>query len=232
MKHRLPMLAITGLLALSACGQSSTPTAISNNTSGTPSTPSTPSTPTTPTTPAPGTPTQPPKPQEVVGCATITVDLDGITPVNGVTTAPVIVTDSSGSEAFNGTANDLEKLSKTFPAGTYSVKAGTLQGYTAQNSPQSVTLDCDANKDKTVLLSFKTTAVTQAKVASLAFTASKAVTDGDLQDLPSQQEKNDNKNVMLYASQTEEPVLVSMMVKDASGAPVAGAAVNVITDCP
>jgi len=232
MKHRLPMLAITGLLALSACGQSSTPTAISNNTSGTPSTPSTPSTPTTPTTPAPGTPTQPPKPQEVVGCATITVDLDGITPVNGVTTAPVIVTDSSGAEAFNGTANDLEKLSKTFPAGTYSVKAGTLQGYTAQNSPQSVTLDCDANKDKTVLLSFKTTAVTQAKVASLAFTASKAVTDGDLQDLPSQQEKNDNKNVMLYASQTEEPVLVSMMVKDASGAPVAGAAVNVQVDSP
>ncbi len=226
MQHRnskLAMLAVTGLLALSACGQNAAPTAISAGTAGT-----------TPVTPAPvavtpGTGT-PPVAQQVEGCATITIDLEGVAAVDGKTTAPVTVLDSSGAQAFSGTASDLEALSQKFPAGTYTVKAGTLQGYAASNSPQSVTLDCDANKAKTVLLQYKTSAAAQAKVASLSFAAQNPVTDGNLQDLPGNKEDNANKNVMLYASQTEEAALVTLLVKDASGAPVAGAAVNVQVD--
>ncbi|WP_424949542.1 DUF11 domain-containing protein [Deinococcus sp.] len=223
MQQRFAMLAITGILALSACGQTNTPAATATTPVAT--------TPTTPTTPVATTPT-PPKVQQVDGCATITVDLEGIAAVGGAVTAPVMVLDSTGAQVFSGTATDLVALSQTFPAGTYSVKAGTIQGYAASNSPQSVTLDCDANKAKTVVLQFKTAAATQAKVASLTFAAQDPVTDGDLQDLPGNKENNTNKNVMIYASQTEEASLVTMFVKDASGAPVAGAAVNVQVDSP
>ena len=231
--HRLAMLAITGLLALSACGQTDTPKVISPNASTVTPAPAAPIT--TPGPAAPITPTPvvlPPKAQDVLGCATIMVDLEGIAPVGGQTTAPVVILDSTNTQVFSGTATDMVALTQTFVAGTYTVKAGTLQGYSGTNSPQSVTLDCDANKAKTVLLQYKTDAVVQAKVASLALASSKAVTDGDLNDLPGQKEANDNKNVMLYASQTEEPVLVTMLVKDASGAPVAGAPVNVQVDNP
>ena len=230
MQHRntrLAMLAVTGLLALSACGQNAAPTAISagGSVAGTGGT-------TAPVAPAPiaGVPGTPPVAQQIEGCATITVDLEGITAVDGKTTAPVTVLDSKGAQAFSGTASDLQALSQTFPAGTYTVKAAPLQGYAASNSPQSVTLDCDANKAKTVVLQYKTSAAVQTKVASLSLAAQNPVTDGDLQDLPGNKEINSNKNVMLYASQTEEAALVTLLVKDASGAPVAGAAVNVQVD--
>ena len=231
MQHKnskLAMLAVTGLLALSACGQNSVPTAVSAGGGVAGTAPGTPA----PVTPTPGTPTPgtPPVAQEVEGCATITIDLEGVVAVDGKTTAPVTVLDSSGAQAFSGTASDLEALSQKFPAGTYTVKAAPLQGYAASNSPQSVTLDCDANKAKTVLLQYKTSAAVQAKVASLSFAAQNPVTDGNLQDLPGNKEENANKNVMLYASQTEEAALVTLLVKDASGAPVAGAAVNVQVD--
>ena len=221
------MLAITGVLALSACGQNVAPTAVSagGNVAGTGGGAA-------PVVPAPiaALPGVPPVAQQVEGCATITVDLEGVAAIDGKTTAPVTVLDSSGAQAFSGTASDLEALSQKFPAGTYTVKAAPLQGYAASNSPQSVTLDCDANKAKTVLLQYKTSAAAQAKVASLSFAAKNPVTDGNLQDLPGNKEENINKNVMLYASQTEEAALVTLLVKDASGAPVAGAAVNVQVD--
>ena len=224
---RLAMLAITGVLALSACGQNVAPTAVSAGGSvagiGGGAAPVTPA-------PIAALPGVPPVTRQVEGCATITVDLEGVTAVDGKTTAPVTVLDSSGAQAFSGTASDLEALSQKFPAGTYTVKAAPLQGYAASNSPQSVTLDCDANKAKTVLLQYKTSAAAQAKVASLSFAAKNPVTDGNLQDLPGNKEENINKNVMLYASQTEEAALVTLLVKDASGAPVAGAAVNVQVD--
>ena len=224
---RLAMLAITGVLALSACGQNVVPTAVSAGGSvagaGGGAAPVTPA-------PIAALPGVPPVIQQVEGCATITVDLEGVAAVGGKITAPVTVLDSSGAQAFSGTASNLEALSQKFPAGTYTVKAAPLQGYADSNSPQSVTLDCDANKAKTVLLQYKTSAAAQAKVASLSFAAKNPVTDSNLQDLPGNKEENINKNVMLYASQTEEAALVTLLVKDASGAPVAGAAVNVQVD--
>ena len=48
--------------------------------------------------------------------------------------------------------------------------------------------------------------------------------------LPMNPEANINKKVNLYASQTEEAMLVTMQVKDAAGNAVAGAAVNVSSD--
>jgi uncharacterized repeat protein (TIGR01451 family) len=211
------MLAVTGLLALSACGQNTTPvpTAVASSPAA--------------ATPAAGTPAiTPPKAQQVEGCATITVDLEGIAAVSGQITAPVTVLDSAGAEVFSGTASDLQALSQKFAAGSYTVKAAPLQGYAPANTPQSVTLDCDAGKAKTVVLQFKTQAVTQAAVASLSMVGD--VTDATGAALPSSPEQNINKNVNLYASQTEEAMLVTMLVKDAAGNPIPGAAVNVSTD--
>lgn len=165
-------------------------------------------------------------------CASLTVNLQGITVNNGVPAAPIVIKDASGNEVFSGTAVSGQKLSTMFPAGAYSVNAGPLQGYEATNSPQSVTLDCTTNNTKSVTLTYKTTQVVQKAVASVAFNGDTPVTDAMGAALPGQQEANINKNVMLYAAQTEEPVLVEMIVRDASGAPVSGARVNVSVDSP
>ncbi|WP_019587040.1 DUF11 domain-containing protein [Deinococcus apachensis] len=146
--------------------------------------------------------------------------------------APVSVKNSAGKVVFTGTAISGQKLSTLFEAGSYTVTAQEMQGYKAEsNTPQSVTLDCSAKTNGLVTLSYRTQqAQQQQQVRSIGFTTDPAVTDSVGQALPFSPEANINKDVRLYASQTEEPVLVQMVVRDAAGAPVAGARVNVSAD--
>lgn len=55
----------------------------------------------------------------------------------------------------------------------------------------------------------------------------KTVTDDAGKPLPGQKEKNDVKDVMLYAAQTEEPICVALAATDAEGRPVSGAQVAI-----
>ncbi|GBF05611.1 hypothetical protein DAERI_050120 [Deinococcus aerius] len=178
-------------------------------------------------------PVNPPtKPPAANTCATITVNLQNVKAVDGKVQAPVVIKNAAGKAVFTGTATSGQKLSTMFEAGTYTVAAQEMQGYQPEsNTPQSVTLDCAANANGLVTLSYRTQqAQQQQQVRSIGFTTDPAVTDSMGQGLPFNPEVNANKNVRLYASQTEEPVLVQMVVRDAAGAPVAGARVNVSAD--
>ncbi|WP_102127339.1 DUF11 domain-containing protein [Deinococcus planocerae] len=207
-------LALTGALTLAACSTTPTPETTAPGPIAQP-----PGTqPPAPTTPAPG-------------CASITVNLQNVAPVGGTVAAPVNVRDAAGKVVFSGTAVSGQKLSTTFAPGAYSVSAGQMQGYeVAANTPQSVTLDCAANKDAAVTLTYRTAQATQQQVRSIALSGDTPVTDGQGAALDGLREANANKNVLLFASQTEEPVLVEMVVRDAGGAPVPGARVSISAD--
>ncbi|BDP41274.1 hypothetical protein DAETH_12430 [Deinococcus aetherius] len=205
-------LALTGALTLAACGNTPTPTE----------------------TKTPGPVAQPPgtqPPSTPAACASITVNLQNVAPVGGVVAAPVNVRNAAGQVVFSGTAVHGQKLSTSFAAGAYTVSAGQMQGYAlTTNTTQSVTLDCAANKDASVTLAYRTAQATQQQVSSIALSGDTPVTDGMGAALDGLREANTNKNVMLYASQTEEPVLVEMVVRDEAGAPVPGARVGVSAD--
>ncbi|MDL2344746.1 hypothetical protein QOL99_11370 [Deinococcus sp. MIMF12] len=213
-------------MTLAACGSTSTPNTPTPPTSPIVQPPSTPPIVQPPVTP----PVQPPGTPAPELCANLTVNLQGIAPVNGIVAAPITVNNAAGQSVFTGTAVNGQKLSMSFAAGTYTVVAGAMQGYTATNSPRTVTLDCTANRDISTLLEYRTNETVQQQVASIAMDGENAVTDAGGAALVGRREANINKDVMLYASQTEEAVLVRMVVRDASGAPVAGARVSVTAD--
>lgn len=169
-------------------------------------------------------------PPSVDGCATLTVNLKNVAGAAGSAAAPVSVQNASGKTVFSGTAVAGQKLSATFLAGKYTVTGHKMQGYDAPNTPQSVSLDCSANKNMAVTLEYRASQVAQQEVASIALNGDTPVKDVDGAAFMGLKEKNDNKDVMLFAAQTEEPVLVQMIVRDAAGAPVPGARVNVSAD--
>ncbi|PNY81809.1 DUF11 domain-containing protein [Deinococcus koreensis] len=206
-------LALTGALVLSACGSTNTPqTKLPESGSKPPPV------------------AQPPVVTPVAGCATLTVNLQNVTAVGGTVAAPVSVKNAAGETVFSGTAVAGKKLSATFLAGKYTVIGHQMQGYQAPNTPQSVSLDCTANKDMAVTLEYRAAQAAQQQVKSIALSGDAPVRDVSGAALPGVKEANINKDVMLYAAQTEEPVLVQMIVRDAAGAPVAGARVSVSAD--
>ncbi len=176
--------------------------------------------------------TQPPVvlPTPLAGCATLTVNLKNVAQAAGNMAAPVSVKNGLGETVFSGTAVSGQKLSATFMAGKYTVTAHQMQGYEAPNTPQSVSLDCTANKDMAVTLEYRAAQVAQQQVASIALNGDAPVRDVAGAGLMGLKEVNSNKDVMLFAAQTEEPVLVQMIVRDAAGTPVPGARVNVSAD--
>lgn len=173
--------------------------------------------------------TQPPV-VSPAGCATLTVNLKNIAQAAGNVAAPVSVKTGSGETVFSGTAVTGQKLSATFLAGKYTVTGHQMQGYEAPNTPQSVSLDCTANKDMAVTLEYRAAQVAQQQVASIALNGDVPVKDIAGAAIMGLKEVNSNKDVMLYAAQTEEAVLVQMIVRDAAGAPVPGARVSVSAD--
>lgn len=134
--------------------------------------------------------------------------------VDGVSAADVVL--AKGQEVlFQGTVSG-EKTLKLGP-GTYTLDGMPVSGM-VDPSPLLVVLDGGAQV--TAKLTYKPVAVEgQPGIARSLKVVS--ITDPMGVDLPGTPEQNINKDVMIYASQTEEPVCVTMQALDENGDPAA-----------
>ena len=141
--------------------------------------------------------------------------------LQGVSQASIQVV-GSGKTIFEDTIAAAKSI--TLEPGTYTIDGQPLAGY-EDPSPAALSLKA-GETTKMVLVYQKQQATNPAVVAKLELLS---VKDAVGAALPGADEHNDNKVVKLYASQTEEPVCVSVRATDAAGAPVAGAPIVVGT---
>lgn len=141
--------------------------------------------------------------------------------VQGIAQASVQVV-GGGKTVFDGAVTGSKTLS--LDAGTYLIDGKPLSGY---QDPSPATIELKSGQTlKTALVYQQVSATPPAPVAKLVVMS---VKDSAGVDLPTNKEVNSNKEVMLYASQTEEAVCVKAKATDANGAPVAGASIVVQT---
>ncbi len=138
--------------------------------------------------------------------------------VAGVDQAPVQVVGLEGV-AFSGTVKGSKNL--TLPAGPYLVDGGSLKGY-LDPSPSKITLKAGATVKQE--LTYQKVIPSTGPPDRIEIVK---VVDGDGKALPFLPERNVNAVKKLYASQTEEPVCVTVKVTDASGRAVEGAQIAV-----
>ncbi len=138
--------------------------------------------------------------------------------VAGVDQAPVQVVGLEGV-AFSGTVKGSKKL--TLPAGPYLIDGGTLKGY-IDPSPTKVELKAGATVKRQ--LAYQKVIPSTGPPDRIEIVK---VADGDGLELPYLPEENINAVKKLFASQTEEPVCVTVKVTDASGNPVEGAQIAI-----
>ena len=121
--------------------------------------------------------------------------------------------------------DDMVSSAKTMDleAGSYIVDGKPAVGY-ADPSPVVIVLEAGQSVQKT--LTYQTVEPPTVPVAKLEIVS---VKDSLGVALPTQKEVNLNKTVQMFASQTEEPVCVSLKATDASGAAVKGASIVVNT---
>lgn len=139
--------------------------------------------------------------------------------VQGISEAPVEVA-AGGKSVFSGKVSGSKLLAGLEP-GTYIVDGAQVKNF---RDPPVATVEIKNGSSAKVTLVYEQQAPPSAPVAKLEVIAVRDAAGGDL---PSNKEVNDNKNVNLYASQTEEPVCVSVRATDAGGAPVANASIVV-----
>jgi len=153
------------------------------------------------------------QPTPQTGTLQVTVQDQGGSPIQG---AQVSVQGQSGTQLTDNQG----KASFTLPAGTYTVTA-TKQGYNPGSTQATVT----AGQTTTATIT-----LTQPSPPSGYRIGSIELLSGYPKDasglLPLSQEENPQKEVNLYAAQTEEPICFRFQVKDEQGNPV-GAGVRV-----
>ena len=137
--------------------------------------------------------------------------------LQGIPQASVNVAGKSGA-VFSAAVTGLKDLS--LPAGMYYVDGAPTAGFT-DPTPMAVTVA--SGQTVKAFLPYTVNAAPTAAVKSVMV---QSVTDTS-GALPMNLEKNPPKPVSLYAAQTEEPVVVRVMARDAAGAPVANANVVV-----
>ncbi len=142
--------------------------------------------------------------------------------LEGAPQADVMVVGASGT-VFEGTVSGTMAL--TLAAGTYQVDGLPAAGMI---DPSMVTVNVQPKKSVQALLVYQTAPTPPAMPAtSVELTGVRDESGG----LPRKAERNANKDVLIYAAQTEEAVCVSVLATDAEGNPVAGAHVAVnVTD--
>ncbi|WP_157463798.1 DUF11 domain-containing protein [Deinococcus pimensis] len=217
-RTRMLGLGLTSALILAACGGAPQPAPILQ---GGPSqqnpNPSNPG-------PNPGTNPGTPAPEE---CATVTIDLQGVAAAN-----ITVLQNGTVYKSMQVADNDKIKL----PAGTFQIRGEAQNGFSAPNTPASVTLDCGGAATATAVLAYRTATATQIAGISADLnrngdaTDDKAFTDELNAAFDYQREINPNKDALLLASQTEEPINITMVARDAAGNPVPGAVVTVTAD--
>jgi len=222
-RTRMLGLTLTTAMILAACGTNApapSPVLQGGPTQQNPS-PSNPAP--TPTNPNPTpTPTNP----AVDECATVTIDLQGV-PMANITVL------QSGVVYKSMQVNDNDKIK--LPAGTFQIRGEAQNGFVAPNTPASVTLVCGA-AGPTALLEYRTATATQVAGVSADLNGNgnllddRAFTDELRAAFDYQREVNANKDALLLASQTEEPINVTMIARDSAGNPVPGAVVRVNAD--
>lgn len=147
------------------------------------------------------------QPTPQTGTLQVTVQDQGGSPIQG---AQVSVQGQSGTQLTDNQG----KASFTLPAGTYTVTA-TKQGYNPGSTQATVT----AGQTTTATIT-----LTQPSPPSGYRIGSIELLSGYPKDasglLPLSQEENPQKEVNLYAAQTEEPICFRFQVKDEQGNPV------------
>ena len=134
--------------------------------------------------------------------------------VQGVAKAGVQVSNTSKS-VFQGIVAGKHTL--TLNAGQYSVDGMPVNGF---RDPSPITIKLDPGMSVKAQLIYQQSEPASGVVAKLEIVS---VKDASGATLPSHKEVNDNKNVKLYASQTEEAVSVTLKATDAQGVAVRNA---------
>ena len=140
--------------------------------------------------------------------------------VQGIGEASVEVTTAAGKVVFSGKVAGSKLLADLEP-GTYKVDGGQVKGY---RDPEFKSVDLSGGQKVEVILIYQQAPTPSATVARLEITAVRDALD---MDLPFNRERNANKEVNLYASQTEEAVCVTVRATDATGAAVVNAPIVV-----
>ena len=143
--------------------------------------------------------------------------------LEGTSEAEVLVADASGETVFEGAIAGSKVL--TVAPGTYGVDGMPRSGML---DPTALSVEVAANRSVRVVLAYapQQSDPPSRSVAGLELLA---VEDELGAALPTGVEVNANKNVLLYAAQTEESVCVTLKAVDDNSHPVAGAHVTVTT---
>jgi uncharacterized repeat protein (TIGR01451 family) len=141
--------------------------------------------------------------------------------VQGIAQAGIQIS-HEGSSVFDGVVVGSKTLD--LDAGAYILDGKPVGGY---QDPSPVTITLGAGQSVRAVMIYQQVEPPSAPVAKLEIVS---VKDGAGIALPGQKEDNANKIVQMFASQTEEPVCVSLKAMDASGAPVKGASLVVSTN--
>lgn len=162
----------------------------------------------------------------IVACSTTSKPPTEINPgnleliVQGVEEAEVMVA-FDGKVVFNQVVHGSQKLESLKP-GNYAVDAMPMQGLL---DPTGQTIQIKPRETTRVVLIYNDQgSTTTSNVANLKI---QSVQDELGKALPSRKEVNTVKEVMLYASQTEESVCVMVKATDAQGKAVANAQISV-----
>lgn len=141
--------------------------------------------------------------------------------VQGVAQAPVQVFSAGDPNKPVYSESVAGKADVSLSAGTYRIDGAPVAG---SEDPTPASVEVKPGQTTRVLLAYQVVQDPTGTVSALSVTK---VVDATGAALPGQAEVNANKDVMIYASQTEEPMCVTVTAKDDTGQPVANAPIVV-----